>query len=269
MNLLPSISCRPGARLLALSSGLLVFMAGFIPVASAQEEYWFTGEWSDCDEPCGGGSQTREVLCCLPPSCAVIVPDDECASLGPRPEDVQSCNEDPCVAVFLFEIGEWGECSALCADLPGTQTRELRCISYPYGEYVDIDCCNNTYSEVPETTQSCESDLPCERGYWESGEWGDCHAVNCDGSGIRTREVICVDPNPEDGSELLFCDPQTTPPSQESCFTDQNCNDSPGPHTPGDCSCSVRHHGAPPSVLWLAPGLLMLLRRRLRPASRT
>jgi MYXO-CTERM domain-containing protein len=298
---------------------MLFFTAGFVGNARAQDEYWFTGTWSACDTTCGEGLQTREVFCCLPPSCASIVPDAQCATLGPRPTDTQpctatnscvytwqtgpwgecsaecdgglmirevtcfetvtatvvdealcdvgsrppgeqTCNEDACVSVFIYEIGEWGECSALCFDLPGTQTRELNCIWYPSGEYVDLDCCINTNSEYPETTQSCESEIPCEQGHWEAGEWGECHG--CDSDGLRTREVTCVDPNPEDGSELLYCDPQTSPTIQESRYSGQTCEDNPGPDSSDGCSCAASPRGAAPAVLWLFAGLLFLLRRR-------
>ena len=183
-------------RALAALAGLLFFTAGFVSLARAQDEYWSTGAWSACDTTCGEGSQTREVLCCLPPSCASIVPDDQCAALGSRPAGTQACT----------------------------------------------------------ATESCDYT-------WQTGPWGECSA-DCDGGGLRTREVTCVDPNPEDGSELLFCDPLTAPATQEYCYTGQTCNDSPGPDPASDCTCSASHRGPPPSVLWLAGGLLLLFRRR-------
>jgi len=315
-----TLSIHHHVRALAALAGLFIFTAGFVSFAQAQDEYWFTGAWSACNTTCGEGLQIREVSCCLPPSCASIVPDAQCAALGPRPTDTQACtatescdytwqtgewgecsadcdgglmtrtvtcfetvnativaeelcdagtrpdgeqtcNEDPCISYFSYEFGEWGECSALCADLPGTQTRDLSCIWYPYGEYVDIDCCNNTWDERPETTQSCESEIPCEQGQWEAGEWGECQ-TDCNGGGLRTREVTCVDPNPEDGDELLYCDPQTAPSIQESCSSGQTCDDNPDPDPAGDCTCSASHRGTPPSILWLAAGLLLLFRRR-------
>ncbi|XP_077987002.1 cubilin-like [Glandiceps talaboti] len=52
-----------------------------------------TGPWEECSEPCGGGTQTRPVLC-MRVSDNNVVADNQCP--GVKPEDSQPCNERPC-----------------------------------------------------------------------------------------------------------------------------------------------------------------------------
>lgn len=55
--------------------------------------YWYTGPWSVCSAPCGGGVQTRHVVCTRTDS-EIIVDDSYCPSA--RPATSQACNTQDC-----------------------------------------------------------------------------------------------------------------------------------------------------------------------------
>jgi len=55
---------------------------------------WATGDFGDCSEPCGGGTETRSVTCTADLDGATV--DDSLCDSGTRPAESQACNEDPC-----------------------------------------------------------------------------------------------------------------------------------------------------------------------------
>uniref|UniRef100_A0A8D0G719 Papilin, proteoglycan like sulfated glycoprotein n=1 Tax=Sphenodon punctatus TaxID=8508 RepID=A0A8D0G719_SPHPU len=86
-----------------------------------------------------------------------------------------------------WKIGEWGACSATCGG--GTQTRSVYCISYngqgSQGAVNDAEC------PKPPLAQPCLVENCIQEIGWHVGDWGLC-SKSCD-SGIRTRQVMCVD----------------------------------------------------------------------------
>uniref|UniRef100_A0A3Q2YBP0 Papilin a, proteoglycan-like sulfated glycoprotein n=1 Tax=Hippocampus comes TaxID=109280 RepID=A0A3Q2YBP0_HIPCM len=58
---------------------------------------WRTGEWNDCDAPCGGGFQYRGVDCLYnDESGPRVVEDAYCAQYSQAPTDQQKCNMQAC-----------------------------------------------------------------------------------------------------------------------------------------------------------------------------
>jgi hypothetical protein len=55
---------------------------------------WTTGSWSGCDAQCGGGSQTRTVICANTASKEVVA--NNLCDEAQRPQTSEPCNEDPC-----------------------------------------------------------------------------------------------------------------------------------------------------------------------------
>ncbi|XP_042901645.1 papilin isoform X2 [Parasteatoda tepidariorum] len=62
---------------------------------------WFTGPWTRCSVPCGGGQQTRKVMCL---SENKAVPHDEC-NIQQQPFDFQVCNMHPCDEDEVMIVG--------------------------------------------------------------------------------------------------------------------------------------------------------------------
>lgn len=64
------------------------------------EGLWFTGPWSDCSKPCGGGKRSRKVLC---------IADGKTAPATKCGEDTiafstEDCNKQPCVDDELIQV---------------------------------------------------------------------------------------------------------------------------------------------------------------------
>jgi hypothetical protein len=59
---------------------------------------WSVGMWGECSVACGGGTQTRDVMCIDSSSGNMI---DEIYCLGTKPESTKECNTDPCPIVKM------------------------------------------------------------------------------------------------------------------------------------------------------------------------
>ncbi|XP_054715693.1 papilin-like [Uloborus diversus] len=62
---------------------------------------WFTGPWTRCSVPCGGGQQTRKVLCLLKDT---VLEHDQCNSQS-QPFEVETCNMHPCDEDEVMIVG--------------------------------------------------------------------------------------------------------------------------------------------------------------------
>ena len=60
---------------------------------------WNTGNWSECNVPCGGGIQTRTVTCTR--NDGIIKSEKFCSDIT-KPTTQQSCNTQSCYAVITF-----------------------------------------------------------------------------------------------------------------------------------------------------------------------
>lgn len=137
------------------------------------------GEWTECSEPCGPGTQTRSVWC--KDSNGNIV-DNSLCSEG-MPSITQACNKGPC----MYRTGPWSTCSADCG--VGKQTRTVQCVD-PNGSPVENFLCT---SQIPTATQDCNTG-PCAVYQYKEGAWSECvpNEGHC-GPGTQTREVKCID----------------------------------------------------------------------------
>lgn len=197
---------------------------------------WRTFEWSVCDNECGVGTATREVLC----------PGRSDASChGARPETSQLCED---MAGCGWSSEDWSNCLTTCG--PGAQTRATVCEGTCEGS-------------GPRTAQECidiEQMRQCE---WIVGEWTRC-SVDC-GHGVQLREVACPSGVAEDcwaherpidarechadacawvTSSWSLCSSTCGEGTQErlvSCASDLpgDCDDESRPASVQDCSSSL------------------------------
>ncbi|XP_072027188.1 A disintegrin and metalloproteinase with thrombospondin motifs 9-like isoform X2 [Amphiura filiformis] len=144
------------------------------------ESHWRTGTWSECSRTCGGGWRRRLVLC------QDRHGDANSCDISIKPEEIESCNREPCP---LWNYGEWGACTASCG---GGFKRRLVICMLRSGQTVNDSTCN--MSQRPEDTAPCNTS-PCRtdrsRATYRRGPWRPC-SVTC-GEGIKRRSVTCED----------------------------------------------------------------------------
>jgi hypothetical protein len=143
------------------------------PMPTPAPEDCVIGEWScfsECSEPCGGGTFYRHRNLTLP------LYDGKKCPTDPGEYDVQPCNTMPCEDECI--AGPWSnytECSATCDG--GTKSR-FREVS---GQSSSERPCPHTEEEEPCNIFACPQD--CVMSDWD--EWTECSA-SCE-SGDQTR----------------------------------------------------------------------------------
>lgn len=171
---------------------------------------WEIGEWSRCSMACGGGEQTRSVMCTN--TSDVEVPDSECS--GTKPATTQACGTEVCTANFNWNVGPFGTCSKTCGS--GTQYRNVTCQGTD-GTYVAESNCT---AAKPATNIPCNPDAcPQDVFNWNPGTWGSC-SKTC-GGGTYSRSVTC-----QNGLSIIVDDSYCTaarPVTSGACNT-QSCN---------------------------------------------
>lgn len=166
---------------------------------------WDLGNWTECTAACGGGTQTRTVVC--RDSEGNMTPDGRCP--GTKPATSQMCNAQECTSEFNWLIGDWSSCSATCGG--GTQTRSVICKNTDGSDAADNRC----PTPKPSVQQTCNTEA-CTKTYsWRTTEWSAC-SKTC-GNGTQTRIVYCADQNGGTADASLCTG--TKPVSEQLCNT--------------------------------------------------
>ena len=172
--------------------------------------HWHDGPWSDCDKPCGGGNQTRTLICHMPHDdiwqgqsvadstlCPPLAAGDNGNGIGApsdtpvKPATWRLCNTDSCPAYF-WDVIKWTECSKACGG--GIQTGQAVCKSAPGAETDNIVADNLCIVAPPAAIRDCMVD-PCPAYAWLAPfPWSNC-SVQC-GTGTQTRAVHCANTSP-------------------------------------------------------------------------
>lgn len=140
---------------------------------------WLIGDWSTCSKTCGGGVQTRSIVCKYKDGTTAT--DSNCPT--PKPTSEQPCNSETCVKTYSWKTTDWSSCSKTCGN--GTQTRIVYCADQT-GATADASLCTGT---KPPSEQLCNTQ-PCTSTYsWITGDWSTC-SKTC-GNGTQTRSVSC------------------------------------------------------------------------------
>ncbi|XP_060031479.1 papilin isoform X2 [Erinaceus europaeus] len=186
-------------ELISQQPGPWVLFEYHLPRAAPQTRVrWSHGSWSDCSAQCGGGRQSRLVVCTVDSEAS---PDHECRH-QPRPAEQRPCSPQPCPQTGHWKTGPWGPCSASCGG--GSQSRSVHCASAG---------CSGSRGKPPSTRacglQRCAA--------WSAEPWGECSG-SC-GAGVRRRNVTCRGAG---GSPLpsTACSRADRPPLAEPCARD-------------------------------------------------
>jgi hypothetical protein len=199
--------------------------------APAETYAWETGSWSDCDELCNGGTQTRSVKCMTStgkPAASIKCPRT-------RPVAFQTCNTQACTT-YSYKTGSWGGCSATCGG--GTQNRSVSCVSSD-GRTVADSQCSGTKPATSQrcNTQACPPPPPpppppplITNARWWGGDWSRCNA-EC-GGGTQTRQVACRWNGTGAYVNESACDSTKKLADRQACNT-QACPTPPAPSASG------------------------------------
>ena len=154
-----------------------------------QKATWAKGEFGDCDQPCGTGSQYRDVICKDNENKQVddkFCPED-------KPSTEQECNTQKCEWKQDSEFGE-------CSDTTGYQVKDYTCPREP-----------NFCGDKPE---------PMKKG---CGKWttGDYEAVCRDQKGMeycagkQYEQILCKYGDKQFGEDVCPGDKPT--PKSKDC----------------------------------------------------
>ncbi|CAB4028007.1 A disintegrin and metallo ase with thrombospondin motifs 9 [Paramuricea clavata] len=148
---------------------------------------WFATSFSPCSTTCGGGIQSRMVICVN--ESERQVPSRNCDSEN-KPPKVTVCNNEECLP--QWSVGHWSECSTSCGE--GVQTRTVAC---PEKDENSNDLCDKNNKSSLE--RRCNRG-PCNSSYtWKTGPWSKCSAT-C-GEATMRRAVKCLGRNNQYGIE--------------------------------------------------------------------
>lgn len=91
-------------------------------IAEPDSYSWTHTDFGPCSSSCGGGYQSRDVMCNSRLTLAQV--DDSLCDPNIKPANRQKCGQGECPA--RWSDSEWSKCSSPCGE-EGNQTREIHC----------------------------------------------------------------------------------------------------------------------------------------------
>jgi len=168
--------------------------------------------WSKCSRQCGGGYQTREVVCRA--SDGTLRDAAACQQvLGFDAKTRRTCNTQPCTS-FSFKPTKWSTCSLSCGG--GISTREVPCMGSDEREYPASRCLAGGLRE-PTKQQPCNTQK-CEAFTWHVGTYSTCSKI-C-GGGRQVREVVCMGTSGKKYEDKYCALIGDKPASKRACATE-------------------------------------------------
>ncbi|EGG16938.1 26S proteasome non-ATPase regulatory subunit 12 [Cavenderia fasciculata] len=179
---------------------------------NATSQWKIVGDWNDCTQICGSGTQKRNVYCIDPYG---AVEDDTGKCLERMPADQRLCAVRKCPSEFHWEVSPWSGCSEQCGE-NGFQNRQSTCIDAATWRSVDTDRC---ISPPPEVQKKCRGQPMCTLFKWD----------------FEPCEPICSSDDP-DRLAYIYCFNTTSNKQVDQ----RNCNGINNLRLPKECGCK-RH----------------------------
>ena len=169
---------------------------------------WGFADFGACPVTCGGGTQTRAVVC--QNQAGLTIPDSNCS--GTKPATSAACGADPCGATtFAWKVNP-AVCPLTCANTVASVTDGAVCLKSDGTTAAGSQC----PGQAPVITHQCNQEA-CPEAYtyaWTSGAYSDCDRT-C-GGGVQTRSTQC---QRNDGLYVnaSFCPAGSKPVAQATC----------------------------------------------------
>ncbi|KAF2073824.1 hypothetical protein CYY_004882 [Polysphondylium violaceum] len=120
------------------------------------------GNWSECDQICGTGAQTRKVYCIGKYGQKV----KEAYCTAQKPPMKRICKQKKCVQDYVWYASAWSGCSNQCGG--GTQSRQVYCVDSTIYKTVDNAQC---LGPKPLPVRDCIGQPFCSKYKWD---WKPC-----------------------------------------------------------------------------------------------
>ncbi|XP_033642756.1 uncharacterized protein LOC117302896 [Asterias rubens] len=178
-----------------------------VNVACQENIRYIAGQLSTCSVTCGTGIQTRQIFCVNAENRVVANSVCEAANLAPLATELP-CIQVACpVSTYTAVRGDYGACSVSCGT--GVETRVVVCLNQD-GQQVAMDLCIDFGIDDLATERVCTLPACAPLYRYSIGAYTDC-SVTC-GSGVRTRDVQCVNQNDESVDVQACLDLNLIPP---------------------------------------------------------
>ncbi|XP_038078928.1 ADAMTS-like protein 1 [Patiria miniata] len=200
---------------------------------------WIIGNWTACSATCGGGQQTRSVVCQRTSILGRSRPNSGrvCRAQGlGSPEPIRACNTHGCQPHWV--TGAWQECAPQCTSaFIGSQVREVSCEGSRQEPLPDSQCDDATTKPAPH--QPCQH-IQCSP-VWRTSGWSSCSAT-CGTQGIQTRTIQCTYAGNGETTNTMACASLKQPAITQRCNHLPECLEDTCEDKVNFCSLVKRMH---------------------------
>ncbi|KYQ90315.1 thrombospondin type I repeat-containing protein [Tieghemostelium lacteum] len=131
----------------------------------AEPRWKIIGDWGECNQICGTGTQSRKVYCLN----SYGAPVNEALCSDKKPPSEKICAVEKCKPEYHWGVSDWNGCSTQCGE--GTQDRISTCIDASVWRFVDDHKCKGP---PPVLRKECLGQPLCSKFKWD---WEPCEIM--------------------------------------------------------------------------------------------